>query len=663
MTKPTQGPTQSPTDWFRGVQGRLRPRAKLPPEVLLAQIKISYGHLPLALLVNGVVSITLGWSFMTPASRGPELLWIAGCLLLGALRYADTRTQRALTLDPQRLSRARRHLKLGAGLQGILWGIAGTALLPASPMLQLFLISVISGMTAGAIILLAPIWSAYVLFAIPTIFPLCIRLLGGGLVTQKLTGGLGLVYSCAMLFMAARTSRWLEDSLIATQENGILAGNLQSANQALQVYHADLEAAVWDRTLELREINLRLQLEMATNEQARLKAEEREEALRRTQKLESLGILAGGIAHDFNNLLAAILGNLNLLQLETPPGAKGQVFMDHMEVAVTRAKNLTQQMLAYSGKGHFVIQSLDLNQVVRELTSLLEVCISKRARFRLDLAPGPCFICGDQTQLQQVVMNLVTNASEALGDGDGEIQVSTRALELDAAAAAHVSRVVPTFPGPHVLLEVRDTGQGMSPEVLTRIFDPFFTTKESGRGLGLSAMLGILQGHNAGIEIHSLPLSGSTFRIYFPTSSVIPQPAEASAELRSGLFRGQVLVVDDEPAILETAEAMLKDLGLDVVTARNGLEAMAFMGQHGSGIDLVLLDLTMPHMDGRQTLRALRRLCPTLPVILSSGYDPRQTPAGLRDLEAPAFLQKPYTLQELRRVLTVALGPDPVLVN
>jgi signal transduction histidine kinase/CheY-like chemotaxis protein len=421
-------------------------------------------------------------------------------------------------------------------------------------------------------------------------------------------------------------------------------------------YHADLEAAVADRTRELSQTNARLQQEMATNERERLKAEEQEEVLRRSQKLESLGILAGGIAHDFNNLLGAILGNLNLLQLQTPAGTPGEGYLANMELAVNRARNLTLQMLAYSGKGHFTIKSLDLNQVVRELTSLLEVCISKRTELKLELTQEPCHILGDPAQLQQVVMNLVTNASEALAGQDGGILISTRVQDLDAAAAAKVSELVATLPGPHVVLEVRDTGPGMKPAVLARIFDPFFTTKESGRGLGLSAMLGILRAHGCGIEILSRPMAGTTFRLFFPASAGVPERAPALAHGGHGPFKGQALVVDDEPEVLETARLLLENLGLRVASARNGLEALAFMGSHGADIDLVLLDLTMPHMDGRQTLRALRRLRPGLPVILCSGYDPRQALPEHQNLEAPTFLQKPYTLNDLQRVLALALN-------
>ena len=378
-----------------------------------------------------------------------------------------------------------------------------------------------------------------------------------------------------------------------------------------------------------------------------------EEAMRQTQKLESLGVLAGGIAHDFNNLLGAILGNLSLLQEENPEGSRGRRYLDRMELAVKRASELTQQMLAYSGRGRFLVQDLDLNLTLRELTSLLQVCISKRTVLRFDLAPDLPLVAADHAQLQQVVMTLVTNASEALDGQDGEIQVTTRSQELDAAAAARASLLLPLAPGPHVVLQVHDGGCGMAPEVLSRIFDPFFTTKESGRGLGLSAMLGILRGHGAGIEIESQPGRGSTFRLFLPVST---RPAALPAPREGTNGRGRVLLVDDDPVLLETAEAMLEELGYRVYTAQDGLAALDCWKAHPGEVALVLLDLTMPRMDGHQTFLALRSLSPDLPVIISSGYDATQSLQSLQGPGMPSFLHKPYSIKELRQAVEASLG-------
>jgi PAS domain S-box-containing protein len=383
-----------------------------------------------------------------------------------------------------------------------------------------------------------------------------------------------------------------------------------------------------------------------------------EEALRQAQKLESLGVLAGGIAHDFNNLLTAVLGNLNLAQMTLAKENPAGPYLANMERAILKAAELTKQMLAYSGRGHFVVQSQDLNQVVQELTHLLEVSISKKVVLHFDLDPDLPPIEADAAQIQQVVMNLVTNAADAIGDREGSIRIRTGLERLEREhllAATLPGQDLPS--GAYVVLEVEDTGCGMNREVLDRIFDPFFTTKSTGRGLGLSALLGILRGHNAGLRIASEPGRGSRFQLYFPAaSSRLPAPAEPAPESGPRGLRGRVLVVDDEELILETTAMALSAIGFEVETARDGLEALARVEAGREGLDLVLMDLTMPRMDGREAFLAMRRLAPDLPVILSSGYNEQDSLQAFGGEGPAAFLQKPYQLQELRRVLQGVLG-------
>jgi PAS domain S-box-containing protein len=383
-----------------------------------------------------------------------------------------------------------------------------------------------------------------------------------------------------------------------------------------------------------------------------------EEALRQAQKLESLGVLAGGIAHDFNNLLTAVLGNLNLAQMTLATGNPAEPYLENMERAILKAAELAKQMLAYSGRGQFVVQSQNLNQTVQELTHLLEVSISKKVALHFDLDPDLPSIEADAAQIQQVVMNLVTNAADAIGDREGRIRIRTGRERLDGEsllAAALPGQDLPS--GLYVALEVEDTGCGMNREVLDRIFDPFFTTKTTGRGLGLSALLGILRGHNAGLRIASEPGRGSRFQLFFPaTSSRLPAPAEPVAEGNPKGLRGRVLVVDDEELILETTAMALSAMGFEVVAARDGLEALARVEADRDGLHLVLMDLTMPRMDGREAFLAMRRLAPDLPVILSSGYNEQDTLQAFGGEGPAAFLQKPYQLRELRRVVQGIVG-------
>jgi PAS domain S-box-containing protein len=380
-----------------------------------------------------------------------------------------------------------------------------------------------------------------------------------------------------------------------------------------------------------------------------------EAQFQQAQKLESLGVLAGGIAHDFNNLLTAVLGNLNLAQFNLNPESPAAPFLESAERTVLKASDLTKQMLAYSGKGRFVVKLHDLNTVVSEMTHLLRVSISKKASLRLNLPEGLPPLEADAAQLQQVIMNLVTNASDALGDEEGTIAISTGAAQLDGAYIASTFPTQTLVPGTYVTLEVGDTGQGMTPDVMARIFDPFFTTKTTGRGLGLSAMLGILKGHKAGLKVYSEVGRGSTFKAFFPAAPG-NLPAEEAHESAVGTApTGTVLLVDDEPSVLDTIGPALEALGLRVLLARDGLEAVERLQDDPRAIDLVLMDLTMPHMDGKEAFQAMRKIRPDLRVILSSGYNEQESIQSFLGRGLAGFLQKPYTLEALRTALRKAM--------
>ena len=380
-----------------------------------------------------------------------------------------------------------------------------------------------------------------------------------------------------------------------------------------------------------------------------------EDSLRQAQKLESLGVLAGGIAHDFNNLLTAILGNLNLAQTRLPENSEAIPLLENVEKTVLRAADLTKQMLAYSGKGRFVVKLHDLNALVQEMTHLMQVSIQKKATLRFGLHPEVLPVDADATQIHQVVMNLVTNAADAIGEAEGVISVSTRIQEVKTRSIPAAGPGQTLAPGLYAVLEVSDSGCGMGPEVIERIFDPFYSTKAAGRGLGLSAMLGILRGHKAGIQIQSEKGHGSTFCIYLPMAVGKPTSPGPMETISSQRFSGDALVVDDEPMVLEFAAKALTTLGFKTTEARDGLEALDLFTQEPSRFDLVLLDLTMPRMDGREALRALRQLRPNLPVILSSGYSDQDFIHDLASEKGVTFLQKPYLLANLRQAVQLLL--------
>jgi len=386
-----------------------------------------------------------------------------------------------------------------------------------------------------------------------------------------------------------------------------------------------------------------------TTEQHRMEA-----ALRQTQKLESLGVLAGGIAHDFNNLLTAVMGNLNLAQLKLPETSPAIPHLEAVENIVLKASELTRQMLAYSGKGRFSVKPQCLNTLITEMVHLLKVTVTKKADLRVQLAPDLPAIEGDAAQIQQVIMNLVTNASDALGDTEGVIRLSTTVETLDRETLRAAFPAQALEPGLYAILEVEDTGCGISQEVLARIFDPFFTTKVQGRGLGLSAMMGILKGHRAGINIRTREGAGTLFQICFPATPKPAAPRPGVSQDSTAAFSGKVLLVDDETIILDSISMALESIGFTVIQAKDGVEAMERFQAEGTNLALVIMDLTMPRMDGATAFKSMRALHPGVPVILSSGYD-RQ---ALEGTQPEAFVQKPYRLKELKSLIRDVLGKE-----
>jgi signal transduction histidine kinase/CheY-like chemotaxis protein len=376
-----------------------------------------------------------------------------------------------------------------------------------------------------------------------------------------------------------------------------------------------------------------------------------------TQKLESLGVLAGGIAHDFNNLLTGVLGHASLAMELLPAAAPAFPLIERVERAALRAAELTRQMLAYVGRGVLSVEPLDLNQVVTEMVDLLDVSRSKKATLEYHLADALPAIEADAANIRQVVMNLITNASEALGDGCGTISVATGVRQCDEPYL-HESWLHESLPaGPYVFLEIVDTGCGMDRQTLQRIFDPFFTTKFTGRGLGLAAVLGIVRRHRGAIKVESTPSSGTTVRVLFPLAklpSAAPADKTLPAEARSA--NGTVLVVDDEPEVLEVARLSLTHLGFRVLCAADGRAALEVFRAHAREIDAVLLDLSMPHMSGEQVYEELRRVRPELPVVLASGHPEQELAERFAGTGHVGFLQKPYhasaLAKKLRQVMT-----------
>jgi PAS domain S-box-containing protein len=371
-----------------------------------------------------------------------------------------------------------------------------------------------------------------------------------------------------------------------------------------------------------------------------------ERNLLETQKLESLGVLAGGIAHDFNNILTAVLSNASLARLAMGKTGPGEGYLQQIEHAARRAADLCAQMLAYAGKGKLSTGPLDLSHLVRDTTSLLEVAISKNCLLTLHLADPMPPVLADATQLRQIVMNLVINSSDAIGERpDGKITVTTFTRQADAALFRTALHQPKLAAGLYAGLEVRDNGSGMSPETIERIFEPFFTTKFSGRGLGLSAVLGIVQSHHGALFVESRPGEGSTFRLLLPVAAVAPEPKSVAKSVAAKPdLHGTVLVVDDEEAVRFVMGEVIRMHGATALLAADGAQALEICQQQGDKIDLILLDLTMPGLSGEDVMRQLQQRNIHKKVVVMSGYSEEETMRRCAELGVAAFLRKPFEL-------------------
>jgi signal transduction histidine kinase/CheY-like chemotaxis protein len=452
---------------------------------------------------------------------------------------------------------------------------------------------------------------------------------------------------------------------IATLQRGDFAGRIaitgddEAARAAAAVN--ELAQALQERTEE----NSRLQEERLSLERQMLHA----------QKLESLGVMAGGIAHDFNNLLQSLLGNLELAQWHTIPDASISKYLDNAMKSGKNAARLTGLMLTYVGKGSASKTDLSLNELVNDNADLLNTAITAAVSLELTLAAELPTIRGDRAQLQQVLMNLLANAAEAVEAAVGHVMLATGVQLCDGIDLEASLVEIKPQPGRYVFVEVRDNGCGMDMETLSRIFDPFFSTKFTGRGLGLSAVIGIIRSHHGALFVTSVPGEGTTFRALFPAlETAVPlsafalqqspsrdirgvESAAVPVALSGSPLSGVVLVVDDEKPVLKVCEKLVKLCGFTVITACDGSEAVTVFREHQEEITLVLMDLTMPKMDGITAMNEIIAIKPDTRVILSSGFNeselgehfttPHHAYAG--------FIRKPYSMSELeaeiRRVL------------
>jgi PAS domain S-box-containing protein len=383
-----------------------------------------------------------------------------------------------------------------------------------------------------------------------------------------------------------------------------------------------------------------------------------QQRLQQAEKMEAIGQLAAGIAHDFNNQLTGILGYAEMLSRELLHNESLRHDADSIILSVKRSSDLTRQLLAFARKGKFLAQPVDINDIVHEVSSFLTHTVEKRISIVQNLRASPPFTMGDPSQLQNALLNIAINSRDAISS-TGSITFSTQILDLDQAYCSKLPYDFP--PGRYLQISIADTGSGMSKETMKHIFEPFFTTKEKGKGtgMGLAAAYGIVKNHKGAIEVSSKPGQGTTFNLYLPLTDQVSVTEDRSQPAAPGRLRAHILLVDDEEVILDAATQMLQSLGHHVTPCINGSQALAHYKQSWRDIDLVFLDLVMPHMGGSATFAAIRAINPQAKVILASGYTVEGEAQQLLDQGAHSFIQKPYRLADLSRMISNVISPSP----
>lgn len=463
-------------------------------------------------------------------------------------------------------------------------------------------------------------------------------------------------------FQAGVAGQFPKDEILVEQKAEGYAGTalFNSEGEAI-----GLIAAVYLKPIPDSEFASTILMAIASRAAAEIERQIRDESQRQletqilsSQKLESLGILAGGLAHDFNNILATILGSADLAELDLELQSPARKNINVIQTAATSAGELCKQLLAYAGKGRFELVNADLGELVRSQVEFLRSATHKSAQIKFELADDLPTCEADLSQLQQILLNLVINASEALHGATGTITVSTGVKELDRATL-NQSEIGSDCPaGEYVYLEVSDTGFGMEEGVRSKLFDPFFTTKSTGRGLGLSAILGIVRGHKGWIHVDSQPKLGSRFTVYLPANHGDPVVLSEEKLDSDWVAEGKALLVDDDLDVLQVTAAMLERVGFDVIPVDSGFKALEVFAESNHELAVVILDLTMPNMTGDEVFKRMQQINPKVPVILTSGFNEQDTVQKFAGSGLAGFLQKPTSLSQMKGKIRLVMESE-----
>jgi signal transduction histidine kinase/CheY-like chemotaxis protein len=618
------------------------PRPQLDERIRAAQVRLLYSNSGTGLVVTGLAALTLGYLQLPVVPPSIVFGWLLYMLAVSAGRFLLARRYGSGAAGESRNGPWGRAYAAGAGLSALGWGAAGILLFPESSLInQVFLTFVLGGMMLGGAYLLAPRPEAFLAFLLPTGLLPALRLLYEGDEDHLAMGLLAGVFTGAVVTTTWRIYRTMESSLHLQFENEALVEQLKSANEHTEALNQELERRVQERTAELHASSELLRSEIAQRKQM-------EDELLRVRNLESLGVLAGGIAHDFNNFLTVIQGNIGLARLQIPAGDPVQETFQEMLRACNSAAFLSSQLLTFAKGGAPVRRVVSVAKLLTDVVHLARAGAS--VAIDVDFATDLWNAEVDAAQIEQALHNLLLNARQAMpGGGIVEVRAANLMLGHDDD---------PNF-GPHVRISIRDYGCGIPPEALPRIFDPYFTTKPGGSGLGLTTAYAIVSRHGGRISVSSTVGEGSTFIIDLPAAPAArPEGPAPDAPLSRGT--GKLLVMDDEEALRALLERTLATLGYQVVSARDGAEAIAQYERalgSGSRFDAVLLDLTVSGgMGGREAAAKLKELDPGAKLIVSSGYSDAAVMSSFRQYGFDAMLPKPWEAAQLgevfRRVLS-----------
>ena len=625
------------------------------PEIYSEQVRLLYENADAAAAVNLLVSAALSYLQWAVIPRSTLLLWLVYMAGVSLLRFALTRVYfRAANIGNSNL-----HWEvaftIGTGLSGIGWGAAGVFLYPEAHLNnQVFLVFVLGGMMLGGSAILAARPAAILAFLIPTGFPAAARFLFEPDTPHRIMALLMLLFNAAILLTTFHFHRAVTRSLGLSFENNGLVSRLQAATQHLQTLNEGLETRVRQRTAELDETVLHLREEITERRRAEEQRAALEARLRHTQKLEALGVLSGGIAHEFNNLLTSIAGYTQVVRESLPSGAEAANNLEEVLKASDRAANLVRWLLIFGHKTEHKPRLISIGRVVSEALELVACSLPPGAILRQSIQSGCGNVFADPDLIHQIVVNLCANAKEALPGKGGVVEVSLAPAEVGGAAPPHPGLA----DGAYVQLTVRDTGRGIPPELAERIFDPFFTTKPvgGGTGLGLSVVHGIVATYGGRITFESEASRGTRFVVLLPRVDAAAQKAKTEAPEPEAVAPQRILLVDDEEAIARLGALLLRGLGHAVTSLTSSNEAIQLFLHQPESFDLVLTDLTMPQMTGKELIRRLRDIRPDIPAILMSGF--QETPLEFeieQTRSATDFLSKPFSRSDLANAIRSVL--------